>query len=111
MIEVMRGQRKSYRTEQWYLFWVERFLHFYKGGEVDAQEVTSYITHLALEKRAASTHNQAFNALVFFFRYVLEIELWDLSHSTRAVRKEKLPLVYTRDEVKVVMVNMEGVRY
>jgi integron integrase len=110
MMEVMRVQRKSYRTEQSYLSWVERYLYFHKEGEFDAQEVTSFITHLAVEKGvAASTQNQAFNALVFFFRYVLEIELGDLSQSVRAVRKEKLPLVYTRDEVKAVMDKMEGV--
>nr|WP_274377977.1 integron integrase [Lentisphaera araneosa] len=110
MVEVMRVQRKSYRTEQSYLSWVERYLDFHKEGEFDAQEVSSFISHLAVQKCvAASTQNQAFNALVFFFRYVLEIELGDLSQSVRAVRKEKLPLVYTRDEVKAIMANMEGV--
>ncbi|WDE95558.1 integron integrase [Lentisphaera profundi] len=111
MVEVMRVQRKSYRTEQSYLSWVERYLHFHKEGAFDAQEVSSFISHLAVEKGvAASTQNQAFNALVFFFRYVLEIELGDLSQAVRAVRKEKLPLVYSREEVKSLIANMpEGV--
>ncbi len=32
------------------------------------------------KKVAASTQNQAFNALIFFFRNVLKIEPGDLSH-------------------------------
>ena len=46
---------------------------------------------------------------MFFFRYVLESELGDLSQSVRSKKKEKLPLVYTRDEVKDLMNELKGV--
>jgi integron integrase len=111
LVEVMRVQRKSYRTEQSYISWVERYLHFAKEDGLNAQGVTNFITHLAVVKGvAASTQNQAFNALIFFFRFILEIELGDLSQSVRAVRKEKLPVVFSRDEVKRLMEQMEGVQ-
>ncbi|EDM26790.1 Integron integrase [Lentisphaera araneosa HTCC2155] len=110
LVEVMRLQRKSYKTEQAYGSWVVRYLAFVKGEGLNGENVTRFISYLAVDKDvAASTQNQAFNALVYFFRYVLEKELGDLSQSLRAVRKAKLPVVFTRDEVMALMSVMEGV--
>jgi hypothetical protein len=42
---------------------------------MDSREINAFLTHLAVERRvAASTQNQALNALVFFYRRVLDIE-------------------------------------
>lgn len=110
LMEIMRVQRKSYRTEQAYSSWVDRYLKFHQEGDFDAQDVTDFLTYLAVEKGvAASTQNQAFNALVYFFRFVLEIELGDLSQTIRSAKKEKLPVVFTRDEIKRLLACMEGV--
>ena len=110
LVEVMRLQRKSYKTEQAYCSWVQRYLVFVKGEELSGENVSRFVSHLAVEKNvASSTQNQAFNALVFFFRYVLEKEVGDLSQTLRAIRKSKLPLVLTREEVCKIMAKMEGV--
>ena len=108
--EVMRVQRKSYRSEQAYISWAKRYLEFDTGKEFNASRVSDFMTRLAVKKGvAASTQNQAFNALVFFFRFVLEIELGDLSQAVRAKKKERLPVVFTREEVKALMDCLEGV--
>jgi integron integrase len=58
-----------------------------------------FLTHLAVnENVAASTQNQAFNALLFFYRHVLKKEPGDIK-SVRAKRKPYIPTVLTRKEV------------
>ena len=63
---------------------------------------------LASSAVAASTQNQAFNALVFLYRVVLEVDLPWLDEIVRARRRESLPTVLTRDEVRRVLERIEG---
>ncbi|MDJ0707300.1 MAG: phage integrase N-terminal SAM-like domain-containing protein [Leptolyngbyaceae cyanobacterium MO_188.B28] len=43
--------------------------------EMGADEIRAYLTHLAVNQNlAASTQNVALSALLFLYRYVLEIE-------------------------------------
>jgi integrase len=56
---------------------------------------------LAVEQQVgASTQNQALNALVFFFREGLDLELGELGEFTPAERPRRLPVVLTREEVQ-----------
>jgi Phage integrase, N-terminal SAM-like domain len=48
---------------------------------------------------AASTQNQAMNALVFLYRQVLKIPLDEKIDAVRAERKVNAPVVLTREEV------------
>lgn len=83
-----------------------------KGGDVfsiDSTDVENYLTYLALKKRvSASTQNQAFNAILFFFRYILNKELNELNKTVRAKRGQRLPVVLSVDEVKKVFEYVEG---
>lgn len=58
---------------------------------------------------APSTQNQALNALLFFFRYVLNKDLGDVQDALRAKSKRRLPVILTRAEVASLFVQMEGV--
>jgi hypothetical protein len=49
------------------------------------------------DRVAASTQNQALNALLFLYRDVLQIELPWLDDLVRAKRSEHLPVVLTRE--------------
>jgi hypothetical protein len=63
--------------------------------------VQRYLEYLALTRRvAASSQNQAFSALVFFFKRVSIRPLGDMEETARARRGQKLPEVLGRDEVK-----------
>ena len=76
---------------------------------LEANDVKKYLTHLALHDRvSASTQNQAFNALLFLYRHVLHMEVDNLTSAVRAKRKVKLPVVLSRDEVKLLLSFLEG---
>lgn len=56
---------------------------------------------------AVSTQNQAFNALVFLFKRVLEQPLENVS-AARSRKEQRIPVVLMRDEVKQVLALLEG---
>jgi hypothetical protein len=78
MRELLRLRHYSYRTEQSYLDWVKRCLDYSGNQHLDCRQADSlqcYLSFLALQKRvAASNQNQAFNALLFLFREVFQVE-------------------------------------
>ena len=56
---------------------------------------------------AASTQNQAFNALLFFYRHVLGREFGKLEGVARAKRRRYVPVVLSRAEVEAVLSELE----
>jgi len=72
--------------------------------EMGAAEVATFLAHLAVAGNvAASTQNQALNALVFLYENVLHIELGDIGKFARAERPARLPEVLTREETQRVL--------
>ena len=57
---------------------------------------------------SASTQNQAFNALVFLYKRVLEMPLENV-RATRSRKEARIPVVLTREEVKQVLPLLDGV--
>src|SRR5438552_18413343 len=81
--EVIRVKHYSIRTEDAYVQWIKRFI-FYHGKrhprEMGAAEIKAFLTNLAVQgKVAASTQNQALNALVFMYKEVFHVELREFS--------------------------------
>lgn len=71
-------------------------------------EIEQFLTYLAVERHvAASTQNQAFSALLFLYKQVLMIELGPIN-ATRAKKPERLPVVFSRREVKAVLAHVDG---
>lgn len=71
MREALRLRHRSIRTEKTYLQWLRSF-YFFVGGksvnDIGSRDVKNFLSELAVTRRvAASTQNQAFNALLFFF--------------------------------------------
>ena len=93
--EVIRVKHYSIRTEDAYVQWIKRFIFFHgkrHPREMGAGEIETFLTDLAVQKQvAASTQNQALNALVFLYKQVLHMELGEFS-AVRAKRPERLPL-------------------
>lgn len=74
-------------------------------------EVRDYLTYLAVERRvAASTQNVAFNAILFLYKQVLEIELPIIEGVLRAKQPARLPTVFTQKEAKDIINEIEGPR-
>ena len=110
--ETIRVKHYSPKTERAYVGWVRRYIIFHgkrHPAEMGADHVAQFLSHLALEARvAASTQNQAFNALLFLYRQVLHIDLGQIAGAVRAKRPKRLPVVLTREEVDLVLSLLEG---
>jgi integron integrase len=71
--------------------------------------VNAFLADLAVrQKVAASTQNQALNALVFMYGQVLGRELGELGEFERAQRPERIPVVLSREEVRALLGKLEG---
>lgn len=83
----MRFKHYSLRTERTYREWVKRFILFHgkrHPREMGVVEVERFLSDLAVRGHvAASTQNQAFNALLFLYR-----EGPALSHKYPAAERE-----------------------
>jgi hypothetical protein len=108
---LLRLRHYSHATEDCYVQWARRFILFHRlrhPRTMGAAEVEQFLGHLAMEGRvSASTQNQAFNALVFFYRHVLEIDLGRLD-AVRARRGKRLPVVLSPEEVRRVLDRITG---
>src|SRR6266404_5204737 len=76
--EVMRLRHYSIRTERCYCDWIKRYIRFHKLRLRDEllvapeAKIELFLSDLAVNGQvAASTQNQAFNALLFLYREVL----------------------------------------
>lgn len=110
--ELIRIRHYSIRTEQAYVQWIRRFILFHDKRhplELGAGEVTAFLSHLAVKRNvAASTQNQALNAILFLYRDVLKCTLPWLEGVQRAKKPQRLPVVLTRDEVRALLAQMQG---
>jgi hypothetical protein len=72
---VMRRQHKALSTEDTYLFWLRRYmaaLPEMPKGLSSEQKIERFLSDLALHHGvSASSQNQAFNAILFFYKCVL----------------------------------------
>ena len=110
--DVARFRHLSLRTEEAYRNWIKRYIFFHGKRhpmELGADHVRAYLTHLAVNERvAASTQNQAFNALLFLYRQVLQMEAPDIQGVERARRSRRLPVVFTKAEATAIIAQMKG---
>ena len=109
---VIRKKHYSIRTEQAYADWIKRFILFHgkrHPKDMGEAEISQYISYLAVKKNvAASTQNQALNAIVFLYKQVLNRDLGDFGSMERAKRPKRLPTVLTKDEANLVLKVMSG---
>ena len=112
---VARMRHLSLRTEQSYANWIKRFIFFHNKRhprDMGETEIRAFISHLAVEGDiAASTQTVALSALLFLYRDVLKQDLPYVSNIERARKPKRLPLVFTREETKRVIANLEGTHW
>ena len=109
MRDLLRRLHYSIHTERAYCDWVARYIRFHHLKEKVAllnepeKKVEAFLTHLAVQGDvAASTQNQAFNALVFLYTRVLDKPLQGIE-ATRTRKDKRIPVVLTREEVKQIL--------
>jgi integron integrase len=111
----LRVRHRSRRTEDAYVEWTRRFILFHgkrHPSELGADAITAFLNHLAVDGEvAASTQNQALNALVFLYRHVLERDVKALDGLIRARGPRRLPVVLSQAEVHAVLGRLRGVEH
>jgi len=109
----IRTRHLTYGTEKQYIAWIRRFIRFHgvrHPNTMGKDEVEAFLTHLAVDREvSASTQSQALSALLFLYREVLEQPLPWLGSVVRAKRPLKVPVVFSRDEVRALLAELDGV--
>lgn len=105
--DAVRVRGLALNTERAYVAWVVDFIFWHSQrhpGEMGAPEVTQYLTHLATVRNvAASTQNQAMNAIVFLYGHVLCKPLGDFGEVPRAKRRKTLAEWLTVEDTAKVL--------
>ncbi len=106
MREVCALRHLSINTEKTYTYWLARYGSFLKESKLGAipaeKKMEAFLTRMAMAGVSASTQNQAFNALLFFYRDVLKQELGPVD-SLRAKRPTTIRQCPTQEQVKALL--------
>ncbi len=109
---LMRVRHLSHKTERAYVGYIREYILFHgkkHPKDMGVDEIREYLTHLAVEKNvAASTQNVAFNALIFLYKQVLQIELPLVQGVLRAKKPKHLPVVFSPDEARKIIAELKG---
>jgi integron integrase len=105
---VLRRKHYSIRTEKSYIRWIRQYILFHNKRhprDMGAPELEAFLNHLAVERKvAASTQNQALNAILFLYRQVLGDTSLDLTvHAVRAKKRKRIPTVLSKEEVTKII--------
>ncbi|OPX26316.1 MAG: integrase [Campylobacteraceae bacterium 4484_166] len=114
LVDKIRLKHYSKSTEKTYLYWSRNYILFHNKQHpknMGKVEIEQYLTYLAVEKKVApSTQNQAFNAILFLYKEILDIDLSNENiQAYRAKSKERIPVVLSSDEVRQILLNIDGV--
>ena len=113
--EAIRVRHYSRRTEEAYVHWIKRLIHFHGKRHPDSMgeaEVTAFLNHLATDRHvAAATQNQALSAILFLYKVVLGRELPWLDGVQRPTRPPRVPVVLTRAEVERLLAQLTGTKW
>ena len=111
----MRRRHYSIHTERAYRDWVKRYVRIHNMHSRDdlrhsEGKIEAFLTYLARDRQvAASTQNQAMNALVFLYKHLLKQPLSGEINADRARGKTEIPVVLTREETARVIALLSGV--
>jgi integron integrase len=104
---LMRVKHYSLSAERQYIHWMKRYIFYHQKKhpkDMNESHVQAFLTHLAVNRKiAASTQNQALNAIVWLYQHVLHQPLGDFSGAVRARRPQTLPVVLTKGEVHLLL--------
>ena len=104
LIRQIRTRNYSIRTEQSYTAWLSRFILFHNKQhpeKLDANDIANYLTHLAVNRMvASSTQKLALNAIVFYYKNILNTSFDDIGGFALSKKPRRLPVVLSAGEVE-----------
>jgi hypothetical protein len=93
LLDALRVHGCTLATEQAYVTWTERYLHYHRPRhhtELDEGDVARFLRHLERDlEMPPDRRNQAFAALVFFYREVVDRDL-DWRRVISATRRRRV---------------------
>ena len=99
-------------TARSYFHWVRRFVRYHgmrHPEEMGVEQIGHFLSHLATERKvAASTQNQALNALLFLYKKVYGEDVEAVESFVRAKRHRYLPVVLSSSEVGRLFMHIDG---
>ena len=112
MREACALRHLSLNTEKTYTHWLVRYAAFLKDPKLKSLttelKIEAFLTKLALSGVSASTQNQAFNSLLFFYRSGIKQELGPVD-SLRAKRHETLRPCPDRQDVPQLLATVSDI--
>lgn len=113
--DVCATKHLSIHTARAYWSWIVRYVKYHRAKssaelcEQPQEKFAEFITTLARRDVAASTQNQAFNALIFLYERVLGESIGELPRIERAKRPERLMAVpATHEETMTILNQIHG---
>ncbi len=99
LIEEMKLRNFSPRTQEVYLYYNEKFLHFIQKSprEVSGGDIRTYLLWLMERGKSSSTVNLAHNALSFYYGTLLHKGVRAIPYQSR---EQKMREVLTKDEMQ-----------
>jgi integron integrase len=111
--ELICTKHLSIRTEKTYVQWAKRYILFHNKthpAKLKPLHINQFLTYLAVKKNvAASTQNQALNAIVFMYRHLLKKDVNQIGDYVRAKRSQKMPVVLSKDEANLLFGHLSGI--
>jgi len=112
LVTAIRLQHYSFQTEKSYKTWLVRFLQFQSvDNPADFTElhITRFLEYLVINRHvSSSTQSQALNALVYFYKHVLDRELSEDIQFVRSKKPKRLPVVLSQDEISTLFAHMHN---
>lgn len=113
--ETIRTLHYSIRTEQSYVQWIRRYILFHNKKhpkDMGEKEINAFLKHLAVNRNVtASTQTQTLSALLFLYKKVLGQDIGFIENIYRAKKPRRLPVVFSRREVREIMRCLTGEKW
>jgi len=103
----------AHRTKQAYCDWIVRYIKFHGSAKnprgMGKSEIEAFLRHMATNGHVAAVpQRQAFNAIIFLYRHVLDKSIEGQLEPFRAKKDVHPPVVMSKNEVQHVFSQMQG---
>lgn len=118
LVKSLRVKHYAYKTEKSYVAWCRRLFVYsvechdrnqHGESKISPAIISDFIAQLAMRQKVAkSTQNQAFSAILFLCRSVLDLDLSGMEKNVRSRGGKRLPLVLSPSEVVDLFNHISG---